>query len=97
MTNNELINLAKKVDKILKEELKNNNIEYDMAEVRIYDIKTVGVQGDTRTYCYPAEITLYNKGEFVWQPEFLSRLSTRITNEVVNINKVIYLTATKKE
>lgn len=87
----ELKNLAWSADKILKEELKKENIEYTLAEARIYNIRTVGVQGDYRTYCYPVEITLYQKENFVWNESFLSKLSTRITNEIKGVNKVVYL------
>ena len=91
----DLKDLAIKVDIILKEVLSEVNIPYDMAEARIYDIKTVGVQGDERTYLYPAEIELRHNGEIVWEPEFLERLSTRITNEVRGINRVVYVLGIK--
>src|SRR3989338_6359971 len=89
----ELKDLARKVDKILKEELKKKGIEADLAEARIYNIKTVGVQGDQRTYAHPCEITLYQKEHFIWNTEFLAGLSTRITNEVEGnrINRVVYV------
>lgn len=92
----ELVDLAQRVDKILKEELSKAGIEHDMAEVRIYDIKTTGVQGDGRTYTYPAEIELRKKEEFVWQPEFTRNLSSRITNEVRGINRVLYVVQDEK-
>ena len=91
-----LTGLAQQVDKILKEELKKENIDYDLVEARIYNLKSVGVQGDQRTYSYPAEITLYKKGDFIWKPDFLSRLSTRIPNEVQSINRVIYTIGIKE-
>lgn len=91
----ELTKLAQEVDKILKEELEKENIKPDFAEARIYDIKNVGVQGDERTYNYPAEITLYQDGKFIWETEFISRLSLRITNEVKLVNRVVYVTAFK--
>ena len=93
----ELTNLAKKVDKILKEELEKEGIIYEMAEARIYDLKTVGVQGDKRTYSYPAEIELRQDGKIFWDGDFTSRLSNRITNEVEQINRVLYVFASKKE
>ena len=92
VSNQVLRDLAIKVDKILKEELEKSKISFDLAEARIYDALTVGVQGDQRTYGHPAEITLYDKGEFVWDRKFLETLSNRITNEVQGINKVVYLT-----
>lgn len=93
----ELMNLARQVDIILKYELERNNIEYDMAEARIYDIMTVGVMGDARTYEYPAEIALYHKEGFVWDPDFLANLSTKIVNNVRGINRVLYVAAIKKD
>ena len=91
----ELQDLAKRVDHILKEELGKEKINYDLAEARIYSAKTVGVQGDERTYGHPAEITLFYKKDFVWNTEFLQRLSIRITNEIKGVNKVVYLTGFK--
>jgi len=91
----ELTLIARRVNEILKEELEKENIDYNLAETRIYNIKTVGVQGDYRTYCYPAEITLYHNNKFVWDSEFLSKLSTRITNEIKEINRVVYTVAFK--
>jgi len=87
---NELTNLAKQVDIIFKEELAKTNIKYSVAKVRIYPIKSVGIQGDERTYSYPAEIELRDKErKFVWDTEFFERLSTRITNEVKGINRIV--------
>lgn len=97
MTNtDELRNLAIRVDKILKEELKKAKINYDMAEARIYDVKSVGVQGDERTYKYPAEIELRLDGKVIWNTRFTDRLSNRITNDIKEINKVLYVFASKK-
>lgn len=92
----ELRDLAIKVDKILKEELKKSKIEYDMAEARVYDVRSVGVQGDERTYTYPAEIELRLDGKVLWDTRFTDKLSSRITNEVKEINKVLYVFASKK-
>ena len=97
----ELGRLAQQVDKILKEELKKSNIETDMGEVRVYTFGSVGVQGDGRSYKSPAEITLFKGGKFIWTPEveveFIERLSARITNEVKDINRVMYVTAIKED
>ena len=91
----ELKGLAILVDRILKEQLKKYNIEYTLAQARIYDIKTVGVQGDARTYLYPAEIELRNDGKVVWDEKFSAELSTRVINEVKGINRVVYVFAKK--
>ena len=87
----ELTGIAKKVDLILKDELKKAGIKPDFAEARVYDAKSVGVQGDQRTYTHPVEITLFAGGTFMDEHAFLARLSNRITNEVPDINRVVYL------
>lgn len=91
----ELRNLAIKVDNILKQELKRMRIKYDKAEARIYDVRSVGVQGDERTYTYPAEVEVRYKGKVVWNPKLAEVLSNRITNEVREINRVLYVTKDK--
>ena len=93
--------LADRADKILKEELKKDGIGYDIAGIRIYNAKSVGVQGDDRTYAYPAEIKLINDRKFIWKDDnefydFIARLSTRITNEIREINRVTYLIGKKE-
>ena len=93
---NELMSLAKKVNDILEEELLKNDIKPDFAEARIYNVKTVGVQGDERTYTYPAEITLYHNNRVIWNPDFLVRLSNKITNEIKEINRVVYVLARRE-
>ena len=87
----ELTNLEEQVDMILREELKNSSINYDSAKVKIFNVKSVGIQGDKRTYAYPAGITIYQNGKIFWEEKFISKLSTRITNEVSGINRVGYL------
>ncbi|MFP4163842.1 MAG: glutamine-hydrolyzing GMP synthase [Chitinispirillaceae bacterium] len=50
----------------------------------ILPIRSVGVQGDERTYAHPALVT----GECDWPR--LEVLSTRITNSVRSVNRVVY-------
>lgn len=50
----------------------------------ILPIRSVGVQGDERTYAHPALVT----GECDW--ERLEELSTRVTNSVRSVNRVLY-------
>lgn len=88
--------LVLKADKILREELKKEGLTYELAEVRIYDIKRVGVQGDKRTEGHPIELTFkqlrgkngylfyggQNKNKF---HPFLDRLSSRFNNEIEGV------------
>ncbi len=99
-----LQNLAIKVDKILREEVKNSKMKCEFIEARVYNIKTVGVQGDKRTYAHPAEITLkkpkhddgrkYNSEEL---NTFLGRLSNRVTNEISGVNRILYVTVNRDD
>jgi len=50
----------------------------------VLPVRSVGVQGDSRTYAHPAAV----EGELDW--ERLELLSTGITNEIRGINRVIY-------
>lgn len=90
--------LLRRADKILREELKKFEIQYESANVKTCPYKSVGVQGDKRTHWYPIEVEIVHDGKFVWDnKEFFRTLSNRITNEVklyhfgdVVINKVLY-------
>ncbi len=55
--------------------------------LRILPIKSVGVQGDFRTYAHPAVVW----GEADWKA--LEGVSTRLTNTVGAINRMVYLLA----
>ena len=52
---------------------------------RVLPVKSVGVQGDERTYAHPCMLS----GETSW--ENLEKVSTRITNELKEINRVVKL------
>ena len=54
-------------------------------DLKILPIRSVGVQGDFRTYAHPAALW----GEADWKT--LEAVSTRITNRVRAINRLIYL------
>ena len=59
-------------------------------------IRSVGVQGDARSYGYPIIVRAFTTNDFLtvqWAPlsyKLLARISTRITNEVKGINRVVY-------
>ena len=91
-----LQSLAISVDRVMRDELERSGIKYDFAEARILNLRTVGVQGDDRTYDYPAEISITSGGSIVWRPDFAEKLSSRITNEVRGINRVVYVMATRE-
>lgn len=54
-------------------------------EAKVLPMKSVGVQGDERSYKHPVVIT----GKASWKQ--LNELSVRITNEVFEVNRVLWL------
>jgi len=68
-----------------------------LAEARIYNIKSVGIKGDRRAYGYTAEIGLKYKRKFIWESEFFKELSTKITNEIEDINRVVCVISNKEK
>ena|SRR3989338_3759159 len=84
-----LKHLEEKVDRILREELAQCGIEFDHVEAIVYDTKTVGVQGDGRTYLYLSEIVLLKKGARMYPVDLIAKLSIRIPNEIDEINRVV--------
>ncbi len=59
-------------------------------------VKTVGVMGDSRSYDYVCALRAVTSTDgmtadsYPFSHEFLSRVSTRIINEVRGINRVVY-------
>jgi len=55
------------------------------ARAKILPVKSVGVQGDARTYRHP--VALYDFGELNWDK--LERISTNLTNKFADVNRVL--------
>lgn len=62
----------------------NNFIADKGLKARVLPVKSVGVQGDARTYAHPCLVT----GDADW--ETLEEVSTAITNRFAEVNRVIY-------
>lgn len=91
----ELSGITAMVSKILEEELSKTGINPDFVGARVYDLRTVGVQGDERTYSYLAEVELRAFGKIWWDLEFMEKISNRITNEIKGVNRVRYTIAVR--
>ncbi len=89
---------VREADTIAREELEAAGLERDVWQfpvVLLADVRSVGVQGDGRTYAHPIvlrPITSEDAMTADWArlpTEVLERISTRITNEVPDVNRVV--------
>ncbi|MDA0700653.1 MAG: glutamine-hydrolyzing GMP synthase, partial [bacterium] len=92
------LDILRRADWILMDEIKKADVYYDMWQsfAVLTDTKSVGVQGDFRTYghtialrCVAAEDAM--TADWARLPyDLLAGISTRITNEVREVNRVVY-------
>jgi GMP synthase (glutamine-hydrolysing) len=76
---------------ILAEELLRNEIPHDRAQCVILPLRSVGIKGDARSYESPVMVSIACDDRWASVPyEFLQRLSSRLTNEVPLVNRVVY-------
>ncbi|MBB5687660.1 glutamine-hydrolyzing GMP synthase [Sphingobium boeckii] len=94
----ERCDILRKADAVYLEEIRNAGL-YDaiwQAFAVLLPVKTVGVMGDGRTYdnvCALRAVTSTDgmtADVYPFTTEFLSRVSTRIVNEVKGVNRVVY-------
>lgn len=92
------LEVVRESDAILREEIKNAGLERDIWQyfTVLPGFKTVGVTDDKRTYDYTIGIRAIKSVDGVtadWAKiplDLLEKISRRITNEVVGINRVVY-------
>ncbi len=92
------LDILRRADWIVMDEIKKAQVYYDLwqAFAVLTDTKSVGVQGDFRTYghtvairCVEAEDAM--TADWARLPyDLLAKISNRITNEVREINRVVY-------
>jgi GMP synthase (glutamine-hydrolysing) len=94
----EKLAILRKADTIFLEEIRKAQL-YDeiwQAFAVLLPVKTVGVMGDDRTYEYVCGLRAVTSTDgmtadsYPFEHAFLSRVSTRIVNEVKGINRVVY-------
>jgi len=96
--NKQRVDVLRKSEKIVEEELKKINIYYEIWQAFpvLLPVKTVGVMGDRRTYENVIAIRCVNSNDgmtanWVKLPyNVLSKISSRIVNEVKGVNRVVY-------
>lgn len=94
----ERLDLLRDADAIAREELTAAGLDREIWQcpvVLLADVRSVGVQGDGRTYGHPIVLRPVSSedamtADWTRMPyEVLARISTRITNEVRDVNRVV--------
>ncbi|SDN13003.1 glutamine-hydrolyzing GMP synthase [Allokutzneria albata] len=92
------LEILRAADSIAREELTAANLDRDIWQcpvVLLADVRSVGVQGDGRTYGHPVVLRPVSSEDAMtadWTRlpyDVLGRISTRITNEVADVNRVV--------
>jgi GMP synthase (glutamine-hydrolysing) len=94
----ERVAILQEADAIVREEIRRAGLEREIwqAFAVLADIRSVGVMGDERTYGHPIIIRAVTSEDAMtadWAKlpyELLETMSSRIINEVVGINRVVY-------
>lgn len=94
----EKVSLLQKADSIVREEIARSGYADKIQQyfAVLPTIKSVGVQGDARSYGYPIIVRAVTTTDFMtadWARlphEVLNSISVRITNEIKGINRVVY-------
>ena len=94
----EKLELLREADAIFREEIVKANLEQETDQyfAVLTDLRSVGVMGDARTYGYTVALRAVTTDDFMtaeWTRlpyEVLERASSRITNEVKGISRVVY-------
>ena len=94
----ERLDVLREADAIAREELSRAGLDRDIWQcpvVLLADVRSVGVQGDGRSYGHPIVLRPVSSEDAMtadWSRlpyEVLARISTRITNEVADVNRVV--------
>lgn len=96
--NKERLDLLRKADAIVRQELSQAGLDGEIWQcpvVLLADVRSVGVQGDGRSYGHPIVLRPVSSEDAMtadWTRlpyELLAKISNRITNEVEGVNRVV--------
>jgi GMP synthase (glutamine-hydrolysing) len=94
----ERLNILREADAIVREEMSAAGLDEEVWQcpvVLLADVRSVGVQGDGRSYGHPVVLRPVTSEDAMtadWArlpPDVLARISTRVTNEVPEVNRVV--------
>jgi GMP synthase (glutamine-hydrolysing) len=99
----ERLAILRRADAILLEEIRRADLYRDLWQsfAVLPAIRSVGVQGDERTYAYPVVIRAVTSEDAMtadWARlpyEVLERISSRVINEIAGVNRVVYDVSSK--
>ena len=92
------LDILRAADQIARDELAASGLDRDVWQfpvVLLADVRSVGVQGDGRTYGHPVVLRPVSSEDAMtadWSRlpyDLIARISTRITNEVPEVNRVV--------
>ncbi len=94
----EKVRIAKKADKIVRDEIEQNDLSENLWQyfAIVTNTKATGVKGDARAYGYVVAVRAMESREamtasFAKIPyQVLEKISTRITNEIPEVTRVVY-------
>ena len=95
--NEERLEILRRADLIAREELTAAGLDRDVWQfpvVLLADVRSVGVQGDGRTYGHPVVLRPVSSEDAMtadWSRlpyDLIAQISNRITNEVAEVNRV---------
>lgn len=88
--------LLREADAIVREEISASGVKASQYFAVLTNLRSVGVMGDGRTYDYTVAVRAVVTNDFMTceyaqvPHSVLSKISTRITNEVKGVNRVVY-------
>lgn len=94
----EKVEIVRQASIIIEEELKRTKFWKNiwMSFAVLLSVRSVGIQGDERSYKYPIVVRIVESKDAMTANfsnipfEILDRISTRITNEIRQVNRVVY-------